>query len=235
MKYMGGKSRIGKYIVPIMLRERKPGQYFVEPFCGGCNITVLVDGPRIAGDVKKELIAFWRKVSKGWTPKLIRSKKEYDYYRAGNGDPAQRVWAATGASFRGVWFGSFVGYGPHSCGQDYQTESLNWLKKHRNKLRGVKFYARSYDDLRIPPRSIIYCDPPYKNTRGYESSKINDFDHAAFFDWCRKKAKEGHVVFVSEYEAPSDFVCVWQKEKFLSLSSGFSNKTVTEKLFLVKK
>lgn len=35
MKYMGSKSRIAKYILPIILKDRKDGQYYVEPFCGG--------------------------------------------------------------------------------------------------------------------------------------------------------------------------------------------------------
>ena len=35
MKYMGSKNRIAKYILPIMLKDRKPNQYWVEPFVGG--------------------------------------------------------------------------------------------------------------------------------------------------------------------------------------------------------
>ena len=30
MKYMGSKNRIAKYILPIMLKERKDGQYNVH-------------------------------------------------------------------------------------------------------------------------------------------------------------------------------------------------------------
>lgn len=32
MKYMGSKSRIAKHILPIILKNRKDGQYYVEPF-----------------------------------------------------------------------------------------------------------------------------------------------------------------------------------------------------------
>lgn len=38
MNYLGGKIRIAKEILPIILADRKEGQYFVEPFCGGCNV-----------------------------------------------------------------------------------------------------------------------------------------------------------------------------------------------------
>lgn len=39
MKYSGGKTRIAREILPLILADRKEGQYFAEPFCGGCNVT----------------------------------------------------------------------------------------------------------------------------------------------------------------------------------------------------
>jgi hypothetical protein len=46
MIYLGGKTRIAKEILPLILADRKEGQYFVEPFCGGCNVTANVPGNR---------------------------------------------------------------------------------------------------------------------------------------------------------------------------------------------
>ena len=57
MKYMGSKWRIAKHILPIILEGRKDGQYYVEPFCGGCNIIDKVPGNRIANDGNPYLIA----------------------------------------------------------------------------------------------------------------------------------------------------------------------------------
>ena len=34
---MGSKNRIAKFILPIILKERKPEQWYVEPFAGGMN------------------------------------------------------------------------------------------------------------------------------------------------------------------------------------------------------
>ena len=50
--------------------------------------------------------------------------------------------------------------------------------------------------------------------------------------------KEGHKVFVSEYNAPDDFVSVWEKELRVNMSStktkqDLGNKAV-EKLFVHK-
>lgn len=59
MKYLGSKSRIVKEIIPLILADRKEGQYFVEPFCGGCNVTSNVSGNRIASDYNEYLIAMF--------------------------------------------------------------------------------------------------------------------------------------------------------------------------------
>ena len=59
MQYLGSKSRIAKEILPLILADRKEGQYFVEPFCGGCNVTALVSGNRIANDSNEYLIAMF--------------------------------------------------------------------------------------------------------------------------------------------------------------------------------
>ena len=42
--------------------------------------------------------------------------------------------------------------------------------------------------------------------------------------------KQGHTIFVSEYNAPEDFECVWQKEVTNSMNQTKTKKP-TEKLF----
>jgi len=231
MKYQGGKHRIAKTILPIILERRATRQWFVEPFAGGCNITAaavpLVFGACIAGDVRPELIAFWRQIAAGWRPKMIQTKSEYDALKRGEGDLAQRGWAATGASYSGKWFGGFVGV-KHRNGRDYQAEALRAALAKKDALKYVTFYALSYELLPIPPESIIYCDPPYNNVTGYGVK----FDSQAFYAWARGRAKEGHTVFVSEYSAPADFVCVWEKPVTSSLNAR-RHKPVVEKLFKV--
>lgn len=229
MKYQGGKHRIAKDILQIILAERKPGQWFVEPFCGGCNVTAKVDGPRIAGDSRRALIAFWRQIAEGWRPEFVKSKRAYDALKSGGGELAQQAWAAVGASYSGKWFGGFVGYGKHRNGRDYQKEAFAAAVRKKESLADVTFYALSYDLLPLPPQSVIYCDPPYAGTTDYGAA----FDSESFYDWCRDKAKEGHVVFVSEYSAPADFVCVWEKPVTSSLNGHRVHKPAVEKLFRV--
>ena len=75
-----------------------------------------------------------------------------------------------------------------------------------------------------------YSLEAYKDTTKYKDS----FDHEPFYEWCRQKHKEGHQVFVSEYQMPDDFTCVWSKEVNSSLTKETGSKKATEKLFTLK-
>lgn len=44
---MGSKRRIAKDILPIILENRTPEQFYVEPFVGGANMIDKVQGKRI--------------------------------------------------------------------------------------------------------------------------------------------------------------------------------------------
>ena len=87
-----------------------------------------------------------------------------------------------------------------------------------------------YNNLYIPENSVIYCDPPYENTTKY----VGSFDSSAFWNWCRIKASEGLTVFVSEYNAPDDFECVWSKSVCSSLTKDTGSKVAIERLFRCK-
>ena len=53
----------------------------------------------------------------------------------------------------------------------------------------------------------------------------------AVWNWCREKAKQGHTIFVSEYNAPVDFECVWMQEVSSNLTNKDKGKKAVEKLF----
>jgi DNA adenine methylase len=234
MKYMGSKNRVAKHILPIMLKERQFAQAWVEPFVGGANMIDKVGGVRIGADKNEYLCALLDALSKGYTPEKV-SKNEYSRVRKNKENyPMKYVgWCGIGCSYSGKWFGGFAGETKTKGGmRDYQQEAINNVLKQAPKLEGVEFIGCSYDDLEIPPMSIIYCDPPYEGTTKYK----DDFDHAKFWQWCRDMASAGHIVFVSEYNAPSDFTCVWEQEFSSSLSANGKsggNKKSVERLFTI--
>ena len=85
---------------------------------------------------------------------------------------------------------------------------------------------KDYADVEIKDNSVIYCDPPYLNTKGY---KIK-FDNERFYSWCRKQKQ---LTIISEYNMPEDFICIAEKEK-ISLMCSANRTTKTEKLFIPK-
>jgi len=235
MKYMGSKARIAKHILPIILKNRKPGQYYVEPFVGGANLIDKVDGNRIGADINEYLIALLQALASGWLPPEHVSKEEYYALKADKDtNKALTAWAGFGCSYCGKWFGGWANdykeYRRSKAGNlpNHQIESRNSVIKQALNIEGVTFKCSSYDKLEIPDNSIIYCDPPYEGTTGY---KTGGFNHAAFWQWCRDMSDRGHTVYVSEYNAPEDFTAVWQGQISTTLARG-KGKKATEKLFV---
>ena len=60
----------------------------------------------------------------------------------------------------------------------------------------------------------------------------DSFDYDTFWDWCRKMSNDNYV-FVSEYNAPDDFECIWSKGVTTSLKVH-EHENRTEKLFRYK-
>lgn len=230
MKYMGSKNRIAKHILPIILKGRKPNQYYVEPFVGGANMIDKVEGNRIAGELNKYVCALLSEIAKGWLPPTHVSEKEWLEVK-NNKDryPLHFVgYCGICLSFGSVWFCSYAR--DKKGNRNYAEEAYRNLSKQAPKLKEVRFFNCSYESLDIPDSSIIYCDPPYFGTDKYRG--FEQINHSNFWDWCRKKVKEGHSVFVSEFNAPNDFICVWKQEINTQMAEKALGKNVIEKLFV---
>lgn len=230
MVYIGGKQKIVKKILPIILRHRKADQWYVEPFAGGMNVICHVRGKRIANDSNPYLIAMWKELVAGWIPDEI-DKEEYFHIRENKESYPKHIvgWAGFICSRNGQWF---MGYADRSkTYRDYQYERIENIMTQVPLMENVTFMDKDYTDLEIPPGSIIYCDPPYANSIKY---KENHCSHTEFWDWVRVKSKEGHEIYISEYTAPEDFVCLWQQQKKNTLYYRKSKES-TEQLFIIRK
>lgn len=89
----------------------------------------------------------------------------------------------------------------------------------------------SYEQVVIPPDSVIYCDIPYEGTDGYLEKGKGGFDYERFYQWCERKTQP---VFISSYQMPTDrFDCI---EEFTHRStfSSTANNLVTERIFVPK-
>lgn len=239
---MGSKARFSKELLPIILADRKQGQTYVELFAGGMNVICDVDGNRIANDKNSHLIAMWQGLSENRERPNEISKELYNKARTeyNNGtniefDDFMIGWIGWMGSANGRFFdGGYSGKSNTKIGtvRDYIKEAIRNIEKQIPKLNGIDFVNLDYKEVVIPNKSIVYCDIPYKNTKQYSTSK--GFNHSEFWEYARCLSTEGHNVFISEYNAPDDFKCIWSKDAKSSLSANGQiggNKVSTERLF----
>ena len=229
MQYMGSKNRISKELKPFLDKHLEVASAYIEPFVGGANMIDKVKHQnKVGADYNKYLISLWSKLQEGWIPPTTISKEDY-YYVKNNQDEDEALTAFVGflCSFGGKWFG---GYAKNSKGDNYAERGSRVLCKQIHKLQDVKFIHSSYQDLEMPKSSVIYCDPPYEGTTKYK----DDFNHSDFWEWCRGQVKGGNYIYVSEYNAPDDFVCVWSKVVKTVLNKNNQETKRTERLFVHK-
>lgn len=87
----------------------------------------------------------------------------------------------------------------------------------------------SYEQVVIPPDSVIYCDIPYKGTNIYNG--VEDFDYERFYTWAESQTSP---VFISSYQMPTDrFDCIAEWSHRSTLNDK-CNLAVTERIFVPK-
>ena len=102
----------------------------------------------------------------------------------------------------------------------YQSlESLQRLQS----LERLEILNLSYEQVKIPENVVVYCDIPYRNTGDYNVT----FNHDTFYQWARSAPFD---VYISEYQMPEDFECVYEQNHRTTLGTGNNTQTV-EKLF----
>ena len=236
MKYMGSKNRIAKYILPIMLEEanKKGITTWVEPFVGGGNMIDKVPSNfiRIGNDINEYIYSLLISLRDGWVPPMHINESMYNDIKNNKHKYEKQLVGYVGSqlTFGSTWFGT---YRRDKVGKrDYNSEAVRNVISQSDRLCGIEFCNVNYLDLQIPNNSLIYCDPPYRGTFGYERGV--SFNHGEFWEWCRDMSRKGHAVFISEYNAPEDFKCIWSMELKQVINNNSSKTTKpTEKLFIL--
>ncbi|UQS93285.1 hypothetical protein Scipio_00056 [Acinetobacter phage Scipio] len=232
MKYMGSKNRIAKHLLAIMLAEAERNNIttWVEPFVGGANMIDKVPDTykRIGYDFNDHAIHALIGIRDN-VEQFPDNLNESEYNKL-KGLPPCTIgsWVRIACSFGGIFESKLAA--DKTCLRNYAQEAKRNALKQSPKIQNVDFICDSYENLDFES-CLIYCDPPYQGTSGY---KTGAFDHEKFFDWCRNQAKK-NIVFVSEYNAPDDFIEVWRGEVKTNFASTRKKAThnAVEKLFRV--
>ncbi len=181
MKYMGSKSRIAKFIVPIIqnyIDENNVTSY-IEPFVGGANVIDKINCKNKYGsDLNKYLIELLKRV-RDKQPLLQEVPRElYNDVRSNKDNNKYEDWIVGNvgflASYNGRWFdGGYAqsGYEKTKNGErfrDYYQEAKNNILKQTDDLQDICLLNVDYKYWNDRcNKCVIYCDPPYQNTKQY--------------------------------------------------------------------
>jgi len=230
MQYLGGKSRIAKQISEIINKNLKEDSRFVSLFCGACSIeSKISSNNKLLNDSHYYLIELFSAIQKGWEIPSVVTKEMYDYTKQNmNENPPLTGFIGFACGFGGKWFG---GYAKNNSGTNYALQSKNSLLKKINGLMSAIFINDDYKNIQLQNNDVVYCDPPYFNTTNYSNSNI--FNHVDFWEYMRKISSITEIVFISEINAPKDFVSIWEKPLKRNLDKNKNNLFDSmEKLFI---
>lgn len=246
MRYMGSKARMAKTLKGIIepILAKYDIQYYVEPFGGGMGSFSQISAPnKIANDINPYVIAFWNSIkydtftNKMWDFVSHLTKEQYDdvkhdYLTKGNKYPMAIIgYVATSCSYGGAWFNGYA-HTNLKRNENHIYEAYSGTIKQINNFVNIDnstFINMDYTQMSLPNNSFIYCDSPYADTKGY----INDFDNNRFFQWASTQVSLGNIVLISEYQAPEDWICIYEKTRKNFMGTNNIN-TRTEKLFVHK-
>ena len=236
---MGSKAKITKYICPIIQRfiDVTKADVYIEPFVGGANvIDKIVCNNRVGSDINRYLIELlkYAQQRKPFPENILYDEycKVRDCYNSKSNDFEDWYIGLVGflASYNGRFFDGGFAKPTVSGGKlrNYYREHLGNLLSQN--LTGIDFRCCDYSFYKNVENSVIYCDPPYANTKKYNNRF--DFDIDEFCNFVRN-VSTSNIVLISEQSAPDDFICIWKQivKRQINTKDKFDQ---TEKLFVHK-
>ena len=168
--YQGSKSRLAKYIVPIInkILHKNKIDTFVDACCGGCNIIAnpkykITAEKKIAYDNNKYLIALLNKFKTDKPDFINVSEQEYNNVK--NNKDSYDDWYVGYVGFLASFgAGFFNGYARDNT----RNRTLGAYRGiYKQNFTDIKIKQQDLFDLSVK-NAVIYIDPPYKNTKKYK-------------------------------------------------------------------
>lgn len=203
MQYLGGKSKIARWLVAAM-RPRLSGREFWDAFCGGLSVSLAISetGARgLATDANPALVNLYQAVAAGWDPPAVVSEDDYAAARSLPDTDPRKAFCGFACSFGGKWFGGYA-RAPKEAGRTYAGAGRTALLRDVGLLveRGIDVALANFLEVEPEPtETVLYLDPPYAGTTGYGAT--GTFDYPRFYRRVAAWARYTDV-FVSEYSMP---------------------------------
>lgn len=202
----------------------------LEPYKRACHYAVVFDDwgelfrlcPEVAATAKAALKGKTDRQARrlAFGPAVVRKLRTMDR-RVLDANPLYK-------SVRRSYSKDFKRRETHNPSSLESLERLERLERLEN-VTPVCVDARcgDYRGIDVLPGDVLYCDPPYKGTAGYNGKS---FDHEAFYAWALAQRVP---VYISEYDMPADrFMCIWQKSRASRASAKGTEGRAVEKLFV---
>jgi len=240
VKYVGSKNKLRKELIPIIQSyiDNNNINIYIEPFVGGANVIDKIKCVNKIGiDSHKYLIALLNHIKDNKLIIRTITEKQYQDVRLNKQNYNDWIVGLVGfcATYGAKWFGGYArGFKADKLTpRNHSNEGIRNLEKQAPNLKNIKFITGDFEVANeyVYSNCVIYCDIPYKDSTKYSGN--NSFNYDRFYNWCREKVKQGHIVLVSEYSMPDDFKCIWSKEHETTLQTVKHSKRF-EKLFILE-
>jgi DNA adenine methylase len=238
MRYVGGKTRISKWVADNVRLLGGTRPIYLEPFVGSgaCFVKLSPTFQEvIASDAHTDLIMMWKALAEGWVPPAHVSREEYFLLKTSE-PSALRGFVGFGASFSGKWFGGYVDTAWDAHWNRFTKSYLGAARE--SVLKAAPFFKRAtiihsdYRKHQVDDRTVVYCDPPYDGTLGYGGTA--KFGSGEFWTVAEAWSNAGAVVIVSESKAPEGWRAHATRERkaMLKVSVGVENDVRQESIFV---
>lgn len=233
---MGGKSRIVKGIKESILKDvpNDNNGKFYDVFCGGLSVSIAFSEifEVYSYDINEDVIFLWNYVKNNEIENCpVVSREQYNEFMKNNTRSFEACFSYFYYSFMSLYKGSYIEYKDKN-GYSKPTGSFNTIKKNQQFIKIIKdINVKNYKTLDFSNgKNIIYCDPPYENTRRYGK---NIFNNSEFWEIVKKWRDQGNYVYVSEKTCPLENVeIIFSKEIQNNISR---TKTQQENLYKLTK
>jgi site-specific DNA-adenine methylase len=170
MQYIGGKANLVRCFWQVLdAAIRRSSGRFYEPFVGGFNVVsellkqrVPIKGRPQCSDKHAGLIGMYQALVDGsFVPPASISKEKYLALREQKASDPLSVFASFACAFSGREWASYA----RGINRNYADCGRRLLAKKRFAMSQCQFFARDFRDSTPEAGSVIYCDPPYINSR----------------------------------------------------------------------
>lgn len=237
MRYLGGKRRLAKHIRDVILSDigAERIDHYYEPFIGGGAVGAVMGAVSEHvhySDIHPDLILMWQALQDGWVPPTEVSVERYQELKRA-APSAERGFVGFGGSFGGRFFEGYAkgGHNANGTPRNHQAESARAVLKDIVNMQGnmsTTFTCVDYADIRPEVSAVVYCDPPYADTKHYSSTE--KFDTNRFWGVAQSWTDGGAHVYVSSYQAPAGWTPVMVRSHRSSVRRGDDERHVAREV-----